>query len=430
MTTRTIKVDWMTRVEGEAALVVRLRSGGDVAGVELRIFEPPRLFEALLRGRSMLEAPDITSRICGICPVAYMMSACAAAEAALGVEVTPEVKSLRRLLYCGEWIESHLLHMLMLHAPDFLGLSDVVAMAKVHPERVRAGLRIKKAGNAIVAALGGREIHPVNVRVGGFYRAPARSELDALLPELRWARDAMLETLEWIRGFDFPEVEHPYDFVALRHPRDYPLCEGRIASTSGLDIDVREYEDHFIETQVPHSNALHTALHGRAVCCGPLARFAHGHTRLPELARSAAERAGLHAPCTNPYRSILVRAVEAIFALDEAMRIIDAYTPPARPAAEVASRAGVGAGCTEAPRGLLYHRYATDAAGTLLDAKIVPPTSQNQRTIEEDIARMGKALTELPLAEARTLAERAIRNYDPCISCATHFVDLRFERVE
>jgi coenzyme F420-reducing hydrogenase alpha subunit len=240
----------------------------------------------------------------------------------------------------------------------------------------------------------------------------------------------MLETLEWIRGFLFPEVERPYDFVALRHPRDYPLCEGRIVSTSGLDIDVREYEEHFVESQVPYSNALHTALHGKPVCCGPLARFAHGHERLPELARSAAERAGLRGPCTNPYRSILVRGVEAIFALDEAVRIIEAYAPPARPAAEAPNRAGVGHGCTEAPRGLLYHRYATDAEGTILDAKIVPPTSQNQRTIEDDIAGMGKELAELPMPEARALAERAIRNYDPCISCATHFVDLRFESVE
>jgi coenzyme F420-reducing hydrogenase alpha subunit len=430
MTTRTIKVDYVTRIEGEVALTVRLRSSGEVAGVELRIFEPPRLFEALLRGRSILEAPDVTARICGICPVAYMMSACAAAEEALAVEVAPEVKSLRRLLYCGEWIESHLLHMLMMHAPDFLAVPDVVAMTRLHPERVCDCLRIKKAGNSIVAALGGREIHPVNVRIGGFYRAPDRPELEALLPELRWARGAMLETLEWIRGFDFPEIERPYDFVALRHPHEYPLCEGRIASTSGLDIDVREYEEHFVESQVPYSNALHSALHGSAVCCGPLARFAHGHERLPDLARAAAERAGLHGPCTNPYRSILVRAVESIFALDEAVRLIETYVPPVRAAAETANRAGVGSGCTEAPRGLLYHRYVTDAEGTIKDAKIVPPTSQNQRTIEEDVAGIGKELAVLPLAEARRLAERTIRNYDPCVSCATHFVDLRLEHVE
>jgi sulfhydrogenase subunit alpha len=428
-TSRTIKIDYMARVEGEAALIVRLK-GEDVAGVELRIFEPPRLFEALLRGRSILEAPDITARICGICPVAYLMSACAAAEEALAVEVTAGTKALRRLLYCGEWIESHLLHMVMLHAPDFLGVPDVVAMAKRHPERVRESLRIKKAGNAIVAALGGREIHPINVRVGGFYRTPGRAELEALLPELRWARDAALEMLEWMRGFPFPAVERTYDFVALRHPSEYPMGEGRIVSASGLDIDVREYESHFVESQVPYSNALHTALRGQAICCGPLARFHHGHERLPPLAREAAERAGLGESCTNPYRMILVRGVEAIFALDEAIRIIDAYQPPTRPVADVRLRAGVGTGATEAPRGLLYHRYAIDEAGTILDAKIVPPTSQNQRTMEEDLACMGKELAHLALPEARALAERAIRNYDPCISCATHFLDLRFERVE
>jgi coenzyme F420-reducing hydrogenase alpha subunit len=431
MKSRTIVVDYMARVEGEAALTVRMK-GEDVVGVELRIFEPPRLFEALLRGRSSLEAPDITSRICGICPVAYLMSACAAVEAALAVQIPREIQALRRLMYCGEWIESHVLHMLLLHAPDFVGVDDAVAMAKLHPERVRAGLRIKKAGNAIVAMLGGREIHPVNVRVGGFYRAPARGELDVLLPELLWARGAASEMFEWMRGFEFPELDRAYDFVALKHPHEYPLCEGRIVSTSGLDIDVREYESHFVESQVPYSHALQTVLLGGAVFCGPLARFNHDHDRLPALAREAAERAGLRAPCRNPYKSILVRGVEVIFALDEAIRLIEGYVPPTAasvqpgPAAP-AHEARVGWGCTEAPRGILYHRYAVDDTATIVDAKIVPPTSQNQRTIEQDIARMGKELAALPLQEARARAERAIRNYDPCISCATHFLDLRFE---
>ncbi|MGA3121548.1 MAG: nickel-dependent hydrogenase large subunit [Polyangiaceae bacterium] len=428
MKTRTIRVDYMARVEGEAALTVRLK-GDEVVGVELRIFEPPRLFEALLRGRSCFEAPDITARICGICPVAYQMTACAAVESALGVEVPADIRTLRRLLYCGEWIESHLLHMIMLHAPDFLGVDDAIAMAKLHPERVRAGLRMKKAGNAIVTALGGREVHPVNVRIGGFYKAPSRSDLEALLPELRWARDAAADTIDWMGGFEFPAVDHPYDFVALRHPEEYPLCEGRIVSTSGLDIDVRDYDSRFVESQVAYSHALQTTLDGKSIFCGPLARFHHNFERLPAVARIAAERVGLRPPCTNPYKSILVRGVEVLFALDEAIRIIENVSSPRLPFIQAPGRAGTGFGCTEAPRGILYHRYTIDDEATIADAKIVPPTSQNQRSIEDDLARIGKALAALPLAEARARAERVVRNYDPCISCATHFLDLRFEIV-
>ena len=427
MKTRTIEVGYMARVEGEASLTVKM-AGDDVTAVEFSIFEPPRLFEAMLRGRGFAEAPDITARICGICPVAYQMSACAAVEDALGIRISPEVRALRRLLYCGEWIESHVLHMVMLHAPDFLDAPDVAALAKRHPERVKAALRIKKAGNAIVSTLGGREIHPVNVRVGGFYRAPRIEELSALLPELTWARGAALEMLDWVKGFSFPEASHDYLFVALRHPDEYPFNEGHIVSSAGLDIEPREYDAHFTETHERRSNALHTTHGGATMFCGPLARFALNHDRLPAVAIDAARRAGLPPGCKNPFKSILARGVEVVFALDEAIRVIEGYRPPAQSSATATARAGTGFGCTEAPRGILYHRYSIAADGKIEDAKIVPPTSQNQRVMEEDLFRLGRQLASLPKEQARTLAEQAIRNYDPCISCATHFLDLRIER--
>lgn len=429
MTTRTLRVDYMARVEGEAALTVKLK-GEDVVGVEFNIFEPPRLFEALLRGRSCLEAPDVTARICGICPVAYQMSSCGAVEDALRLRISRETRELRRLLYCGEWIESHVLHMVMLHAPDFLDVPDVAALAALHPERVKAALRIKKAGNAIVAALGGREIHPVNVRVGGFYRAPRREELDKLVPELTWAREAALELLDWVKGFTFPEVENDYLFVALRHPDEYPFNEGRVVSSAGLDIEVSAYDQHFTETHEVRSNALHTTHRGATMFCGPLARVALNHDKLPPIAREAAERAGLRFPCKNPFKSLLARGVETVFALDEALRVIGSYAAPAASFVPPVMRAGTGYAVTEAPRGLLYHRYVLAPDGSIEDAKIVPPTSQNQRVIEEDLFRMGKALTSLPKDEATKLAEQSVRNYDPCISCATHFVDLRVEQVD
>ena len=427
MAVKTIKVDYLARVEGEGALKVVIRDGA-VASAELKIFEPPRFFEAFLRGRAFSETPDIVARICGICPVAYQMSAMQAIENAFGVDVGAPLRALRRLIYCGEWIESHTLHVYMLHAPDFLGYEGAVEMARDHGDVVRRGLALKKAGNAIISLLGGREIHPINVRVGGFYRTPRRRELQPLAEELKWARDAALETVRWAARFDFPERERDYEFVALRHEPDYPFYEGRIASTRGLDITPDQYDAHFEETQVEHSTALHARRKGGgAYLVGPLARYNLNFDRLSPLAKEAAREAGLGPVCANPYRSILVRAVEVLYACDEALRLIDAYEEPERPAVEAPPRAGVGYGATEAPRGLLFHRYRLEADGTIAEARIVPPTSQNQANIEEDLRRFIGGWLDLAEQELRHRCEQTVRNHDPCISCATHFLRLELE---
>jgi coenzyme F420-reducing hydrogenase alpha subunit len=425
--TRTIAVDYLARVEGEGRLLVRVK-GDRVTETRLEIFEPPRFFEAFLRGRAFHEAPDITARICGICPVAYQMSAVHAIEDALGVRVDAPIRALRRLLYCGEWIESHVLHIYMLHAPDFLGYQDAIRMAADHREAVQRGLRLKKAGNEILALIGGREIHPVNVRVGGFYKAPERADLARLADTLRWARDAAHETVRWTAGFEFPDFESDYDFVALVHPDEYPFNEGRIASSSGLDIAARDYDAHFTEHHVRHSNALHATLGDRPYLCGPLARYALNAARLSPLAREAAAAAGLGAVCRNPFKSIVVRSVEVLWACDEALRLIESYEPPSPPARPVEPHAATGYGCTEAPRGLLLHRYRLAADGTILDAKIVPPTSQNLRMIEDDLARFVAPRLHLGNDQLTWQCEQAVRNYDPCISCATHFLTLRVDR--
>jgi len=426
--TRTIRVETLARVEGEGRLHVKVK-GERVTEARLEIFEPPRFFEALLRGRDFREAPDITARICGICPVAYQMSAVHALERALGVEVEERIRALRRLLYCGEWIESHALHVVLLHAPDFLGYQDAIAMARDHREAVQRGLRLKKAGNAVIALLGGREIHPVNVRVGGFYKAPRRAEVAALTDPLREARDAAWEMVRWVAAFDFPDFESDYEFVALVHPEEYPLNQGRIASSRGLDLDAADFEACFEEHHVAHSNALHaTRRGGGPYFCGPLARYALNAARLSPLAREAARAAGLGDVCRNPFRSIVVRAVETLWACDEALRLIAAYEPPPAPAAEVTARAATGWACTEAPRGLLYHRYVVGDDGLLVEACIVPPTSQNLRTIEDDLKRFVAPRLALPQEQLTWQCEQAVRNYDPCISCATHFLKLRVER--
>lgn len=426
--TRTIRVDALARVEGEGALTLEVR-GDELVDARLEIFEPPRFFEALLRGRSYEEAPDITARICGICPVAYQMSAVHAVEDAFGVEVPPEIRDLRRLLYCGEWIESHALHVFLLHAPDFLEFEDAISMAKKHGDVVRRGLRLKKTGNRILQVLGGREVHPINVRVGGFHRAPTRGETAALEDDLAWAVDAARDTVEWAASLPCPELERDEERVALRPAGEYPFCSGPIASDRGLSIEPASFLDEFVEDQVPHSTALVARRRGGgSYLVGPLARFALNADRLAPGARDAARAVGLSPDERNPFRSIVIRAVEILHACEEALGWVRSYEPPAAACAPVAPRAGVGHACTEAPRGILYHRYRFASDGTIEEARIVPPTSQNQHAIERDLFAFASTRLDIPEDELRRGCEQTIRNYDPCISCATHFLDLRVKR--
>ncbi len=425
---RTLKVDAIARVEGEGAMFVEIRDG-EVHDVQLRIYEPPRFFEAFLRGRRFTEPPDITARICGICPVAYQMSACNAIEAACGVTIDGQLLELRRLLYCGEWIESHALHIYLLHAPDFLGYDNAIDLAADHAAIVERGLQLKKVGNEILELVGGRAIHPVNVRVGGFYRVPTRRELAPLRERLLWALDAARQTVSWVAGFDFPDFTHALELVALHDADGYAVLGGRLVSTRGLDIAAEEFDAHIAEEHVAHSTALHAHLLERGeYLVGPLARFALNAEQLAPDARDSASAAGLTADERNPFRSIVVRAVEIVHACAEALRIIDAYAPPEHPAEAVEPRAGVGCGWTEAPRGTLWHRYELAADGTILDARIVPPTSQNQPAIEHDLFHFVEANATLDDDALRHRCEQVIRNYDPCISCATHFLDMRVER--
>jgi len=424
---RTLRVEALARVEGEGAMYVRT-SGGRVAEVELQIYEPPRFFEAFLRGRSYTEPPDITARICGICPVAYQMSACLAIEDACGVTLDGPLADLRRLLYCGEWIESHVLHIYLLHAPDFLGYPSALALARDQADAVQQGLDLKKTGNDLVDLIGGRAVHPVNVRVGGFYRVPTRRELAPMREALLVARDQAEAMIRWVAGFDIPDFERDYVFVALRDPDRYAVVGGELGSSAGWSAPIAEFDDHVHEEHVARSNALRAHLSdGGPYLVGPLARYSLNSAQLSEGAQAAAADAGLGPTCRNPFQSIVVRSVETLHAIDEALAIIERYDEPDVAAVEVVPRAGVGHGATEAPRGLLYHRYDLDDQGLVLDARIVPPTSQNQAAIEDDLAGFVDRHLDLDDETLTLRCEQAIRNYDPCISCATHFLDLTIE---
>ena len=429
MTTRTINVDYLARVEGEGALTIKFH-GEQVEDVKLRIFEPPRFFEAFLKGRGYSEAPDITARICGICPIAYMMGASHAMEMACAVASPGGVlRELRRLIYCGEWIESHVLHIYMLHAPDFLGYPDAINMAKDHRELVENALRLKKVGNQLMKLIGGREIHPINLKLGGFYKAPDRCELLAMRPELEWALQFAQETADFVAKLPFPDFQQDYEFVALCHPDEYPFNEGRLTSSRGLDVPISEYDNYLQERHEPHSTALHTlTTNGQPVSMGPMARFSLNRDKLTPLAAAAAARANLEHKISNPFKSIVVRAVEVVFAIEEALRIIDSYQEPETACIDVPAKSGIGYGATEAPRGICYHRYRINDDGVIEDAKIVAPTSVNQAIIERDLVDFITPRQHYSDEKLRHECEQAIRNYDPCISCSTHFLKLTVER--
>jgi coenzyme F420-reducing hydrogenase alpha subunit len=427
--TRTIRVAALSRVEGEGALHIRIE-GGTIADVQLNIYEPPRFFEALLRGRPLEEVPDITARICGICPVAYQMTSVHALEAALGIQISPEIRRLRRLLYCGEWIESHALHIHFLHAPDFLGYDSGIAMAADYPIEVQRGLRLKKHGNQLLEALGGRAIHPVNVAVGGFYRAPRREELAMLIPDFEWGLEAAQEMTRWLATLPFPDFRRPYEMVSLSHPDEYPFNEGNVASTASGAAPVAEYESRYEESHVAHSTALQSQRVDTGGCyfVGPLARLNLCRDRLSPAAGRLADEIRFESPCRNPYKSIVARGLEIVHAYEEALAILREYHSFSSARIPYRHKAGEGCAATEAPRGLIYHRYRVNADGAVEFAKIVPPTSQNQKQIEDDLKAYLPSIMSEPDERVGQLCERLVRNYDPCISCSTHFLKLHWER--
>ena len=350
-------------------------------------------------------------------------------EDACGVTVDGPLRQLRRLVYNGEWIESHVLHLAMLHAPDFLGYEDAIQMAKDHPDVVKNALRLKKIGNEIMVVLGGREIHPINLRVGGFYKVPRKRDLCELLEELKWAREWAVDLTRLVATFEFPDMEPDYEYICMRHPDEYAVIEGRLVSNKGLDIPIREYDDYLVESHVEHSTSLHTYTRGGGTAhVGPLARYTLNFQQLPEAAKDLAREVGLGESCYNPFKSIIVRCIETYFAVDEAINIIENYEEPDHPCVPVEPRAATGYGCTEAPRGICYHRYTIDEQGLIQDAKIVSPTAVNQPTIEKDLWQFVTPNLDMPDEKLQWHCEQAIRNYDPCISCSCHFLDLTVER--
>jgi coenzyme F420-reducing hydrogenase alpha subunit len=427
--TQDILIPALSRVEGEGALYIRTK-GGKVDDIELNIYEPPRFFEGFLLDRYYQEVPDITARICGICPVAYQMSGAQALENAYGIQISDEVRALRRLLYCAEYIESHALHIYMLQVPDLLGKESVIGVAEIAPEVVTKALRLKKIGNALLRAIGGRSVHPVNTKVGGFYRWPDREVMHALLDDMKWALQASLDTVEFAATLDYPEFEVDYEYVALTRPDEYAIYDGDVLSSTGKRVTVNEFETAYLESHVSHSTALHShTVDGNPYFVGPLARMNINFEQLRPAAKKAAEGIGLELPLKNPYKGLIARGIELVEVCDVAIELIEAYDPQGPCYEEVELQEGEGFGISEAPRGILYHHYKVGADGLIQYAKITPPTAQNYPRMEADLWKLAPEVISQPHEEAKLACEHLIRSYDPCISCSTHFLKLKISEV-
>ncbi len=423
-----INVPILARVEGEGALELHIRNC-KIKTLKLKIYEPPRLFEKFLEGRSYTDVLDFVARICGICPVAYQMSATQAIEQCFGIQPTPWVRTMRRLFYCGEWLESHSMHIHFLALPDFLGFKSVPEMAKVYPDEVRRGMRLQALGNDLIKLLGGRSVHPIGACVGGFYKAPNCSEINIMLAKAKASLDDCDALIRWIAGLSLPDNCHDFTCVSLYHPTEYPINEGRLVSDHGLNISIEEFDTYFKESQVPYSNALHCLLQNKPYLVGPLARVNNCFGHLPIQIHLLLQNLKINFPSRNMYHSIIARAVEIYYCVLESIHILEHYKIPKDAHPQVEPQAGIGFGCTEAPRGILWQQYQLDDQGLVTSARIVPPTSQNQARIEEDL-RISLEQFGLDKDEGalRSYSEMIIRNYDPCISCSTHFLNLKVSR--
>ncbi|MBE3574349.1 MAG: nickel-dependent hydrogenase large subunit [Firmicutes bacterium] len=427
---RRVRVDYVARVEGEAALDLEIEDG-KLTRLVLDIFEPPRFFQAFLKGRHFTEVPEITSRICGICPVAHQLTAIQALEAALGVTVPEPVRVLRHLLAISQILQSHVLHIYMLALPDFLGYESVLAMAQDHAEVVNRALHMKRLGNDFTEFVGGRAVHPVTAVIGGFTRWPDPAEAAAMRRRLEASWDDLLATARLVQGLSRPAHLPPpqaYEMAALRAEQGYAIQEGRWHSTGGLDTAPADYRQHVEEHHVPPSHALHSRIRGRGpFIVGPLARLNLNRDRLNAWGQAMLDECGLQLPSQDMFDSIKARVVELGQLIRDALDLLAEFPAPPRPV-PVPVRAGEGAAITEAPRGSLYHAYAVNARGFIEKADIVAPTSHNAASMEQELRDSAPALVNLPDEEIRRISEMMIRNYDPCFSCSVHCVKVRIRR--
>lgn len=420
MTEKTINVDYIARVEGQGALHIDVTKDGKIQNLQFKIFEPPRFFESFLIGRRYDEVMELTSRICGICPVAHQITALRAVENAMGIDPTDQTKDLRKLMAISAHIQSNVLSMYFLSLPDLMGYESLIAMAKNHMDIVKRALKLKKLGNDLTQIIGGRAVHPVTMIVDGFSSIPSKNKLEDFRRRLSDAKKDAFKSVDLFSNIEIPDFTRKCEHVAISNPEQYAINEGRFKSTEGLNIDEMNYREHIYEKQKPYSTALHSYVTERdSFMVGPLPRVNLNLKQMSDDVQDAVKRSGFKFPNFNPFVSHLARALEVLHYIDECIELIDGITlKEEKP--NFMCKSGFGAAITEAPRGSLYHSYTLDNNGIVRKADIVPPTSHNAYNIEKDMNGFVQTILDLPLDEITLKCEMLVRAYDPCISCSTH----------
>lgn len=432
-----INVEYLTRVEGHGNIVVNVKEGR-LETCHLNIVEAPRFFEGMLRGRSIFEAAHITSRICGICACGHTLASIQAAEDALGFVPSEQTIKLRKLLLYMEILDSHILHIYLLVAPDLLGVKSFVPLIDTHNKVVRRALRLKKTCNDICEILVGRHVHPISAIVGGFTKLPKERDLNNMLDMLKGMQPDIDATVELISSLKFPEFERDTEYVALiNDTEEYPLLMGDIGSTDGIRMNKKDYRKITNEFIVPHSSAKHTKFSRESYAVGSLARFNLSHNKLHPKAMKVAEAIGLRPKCINPYLNTAAQLIECVHFIEDAISEIEGFKDEGIDYSEqlvvglneqsrIPVRAGNGVGAVEVPRGTLYHNYEIDDKGIILDANCIIPTNQNLNNIEHDMHKLVPEILHKTEEEITLGLEMLVRAYDPCISCSTHFLDVKF----
>jgi len=428
-TGKKVEVDYISRVEGQGSLSIGISGDGEIEELKLSIFEPPKFFEAFLVGRKFDEVMELTSRICGICPVTHQITALKAVENALDLESSKQTRDLRKLLAMSGHISSHILSLYFLSLPDFLGYKSVIEMAKDHLGLLKRGLRLKKLGNDLTELIGGRSVHPVTAVLRGFTKIPSRDKMESLKKKLSDAKNDALETIDMFAGIEVPLFIRKCEHIALSSPDEYAINEGLLTSTEGLNITPKEYRNYVEEKQVPYSTAKHSTVKSRkSYLVGPLARVNLNFNNLSKETKRSARSVGFTFPSFNPFHSHLARAIEVVSHIDESIEIIDGLSYREEDLS-VSAKPGEGYAITEAPRGINYHNYRFNKKGVVQKAEIVPPTCQNTKNIEMDLWQFVPQILDLPNDEITRLCEMLIRAYDPCISCSVHCLKLNIHKL-
>ena len=433
-----VNVNYLTRIEGHANILAEVKDG-KLEICKFEIVESPRFFEAFVRGRSIYEIPHIVSRICGICACGHTLASIQAAEEALGIIPTEQTILLRKLLLYYEILDSHILHIFFLVAPDLFGVSSFVPLIKSHPEVVKSALKMKRLCNEVCDILVGRHVHPISAVVGGFTKLPSDNDFEKMYKRLGELRKDMEATVELFSKLTFPEFERDTEYVALANDKDeYPLLYGDITSTDGYRVSKYEYKSVTNEFLISYATAKRTKWHRESYAVGAIARFNLNYSKLHPKAKEAAEVLNIKPKCINPYLNTVAQIVESVHCIEDAIRILEllwykginydeVIIPDINERGILPQQAGEGVGAVEVPRGLLIHHYECDEKGIIRNANCVIPTNQNSHNIELDMIKLVKEYIGRSQEEITFALEMLVRAYDPCISCSVHMVEVKFK---